>query len=903
MKKSVVIPIIILFFSIINSVGAEQQVSTIDITFGYTKSTKSYRIYESDISVDIPDGISKILSSTMYIYGDFQPSTSIYLMINDKPCNPSYWTTPNDYVYDYKVKFDCRNVLSKDKSGKYKIKFMSTKDAYNIFGGILITYFDKEDYVVKLKGTEYKSGQPAKIFLQLLDENERPISNSDCFVTILSPDNSIYKYKQLMYYVDEGIYVYDTTAPYVGGNYPLSAFCLIPNVTVMELSAYDDFECGGWNCGSGWNSDWYHGGGANIQGVSAYEGNYGMNLKGSNPYANRLFYSNLTSVSISFYARAGSFETGEYVRFYFCDADNNCTIEEEWVNGEDDNVWRHYTYTFHNDTRNLNGLLSINFTGVLSSSYDWLHIDNISITLIGNVTTNITEYKIVRGSGEMHITPDDKLPIIVETKIDKFTDKYFDGNEYEYEEGLITYNITIISQYVSDNYTAEFSFETPYKVGCTALEEFQKWNGSEWVDDISSIVGKEQGSLLENCRFTIMTTIDSGDVQRWRMNLDNYQKWEVEWTKDFLEDLKPRFEEYCHGIGGNYTYDVPITKNMTISDDKIINLCHRVFDDYYWFETTYNESINATPEVYESYLQEINFYREEIYKRFEVLGIGYATPKLVWNETNRTLTDYNMTGIIDLILSLNDTINSRYDDISDMITSTNITIHNTIENVNETLYTLSHNMNSSIFSKLYSIQDELSEINNNLTEIYSYIGDANYTIMNKLYSLQYEISSLNSTINEINISINNNIDELSDEITDILLNITNATINITLSQEELLTTMIGLWGDRIGRQTAYMSFTGFFPLSYQNDVHYYCKDNETLVSERYITRFVSGAINKTFTISEIDEIKCTYGCANNMCVVSTYDTIIMILVLFVIAFFIYYFAFRKHFVSGFIGEE
>ena len=63
MKKSVVIPIIILFFSIINSVGAEQQVSTIDITFGYTKSTKSYRIYESDISVDIPDGISKILSS------------------------------------------------------------------------------------------------------------------------------------------------------------------------------------------------------------------------------------------------------------------------------------------------------------------------------------------------------------------------------------------------------------------------------------------------------------------------------------------------------------------------------------------------------------------------------------------------------------------------------------------------------------------------------------------------------------------------------------------------------------------------------------------------------------------------------------------------------------------------
>lgn len=212
---------------------------------------------------------------------------------------------------------------------------------------------------------------------------------------------------------------------------------------------------------------------------------------------------------------------------------------------------------------------------------------------------------------------------------------------------------------------------------------------------------------------------------------------------------------------------------------------------------------------------------------------------------------------------------SEWADTIFKINTTTGTINLKLENIT----TLIQNVNSSIHSKLdyyHNITiNKLQEIQNNLTLIYNLIGDVNVTIMNKLYAIQDEISSLNET----------------------LINLPNITLNITLKQEEILDTLIALLGDKNVKQS-YTSFAGFTPaigiggFGGFEEIQYYCKDNQTLVSSELIN--YTGDINKTYF--RITERTCTYGCMNNSCVLPPYTIwATAFFIIIVIFFFFEYF--------------
>jgi len=195
------------------------------------------------------------------------------------------------------------------------------------------------------------------------------------------------------------------------------------------------------------------------------------------------------------------------------------------------------------------------------------------------------------------------------------------------------------------------------------------------------------------------------------------------------------------------------------------------------------------------------------------------------------------------------------------------------------LYNLMLSVNSSINSKLDSLNATMVEnfiaINENLTLIYNLVNASNATIMNKLFLIQDEIASLNQSI------ING------------WMNVTNITANITLSQQEVINTMIALFGQQAkNRNYAYLGIggglTGFLTGGDSGAV-YYCKDNVTLA--QYSVQNITGSLNMTNIYEDLQH--CTYGCVQNACVIPSYMIWLYVLLALLGVFFVYLWVTRE----------
>jgi hypothetical protein len=82
--------------------------------------------------------------------------------------------------------------------------------------------------------------------------------------------------------------------------------------------------------------------------------------------------------------------------------------------------------------------------------------------------------------------------------------------------------------------------------------------------------------------------------------------------------------------------------------DLVTHFCLEAYDDDYWFNTYYNDSLLAdNAGEFASYLQEARYYRSVIYDRYNFLLLGNNTPfmseyyaKKNWEYTPRNLTYY-----------------------------------------------------------------------------------------------------------------------------------------------------------------------------------------------------------------------------------------------------------------------
>jgi hypothetical protein len=232
MRKAIIILAMILL--VVNIVYAEQTVKSIDIPLGHEALTTPNEIIMYNFTVDVPDGITEILSLEFYSTGDYLASTKVYggILVDAIPvlCNPSEWVAPPWNVDNYEINFDCSSLVQAagwtgDPNIPLTFTFMADNFGSNVKPRVRMTYYNQPEPTIIVLGTYYEVGDAAKVIAQLSSEGE-PINNASCYASIYKPDNSYLTQYQIMNRIsDDGLYVYDINAPNTVGVYPIAVAC------------------------------------------------------------------------------------------------------------------------------------------------------------------------------------------------------------------------------------------------------------------------------------------------------------------------------------------------------------------------------------------------------------------------------------------------------------------------------------------------------------------------------------------------------------------------------------------------------------------------------------------------------------------------------------------------------
>ena len=235
------------------------------------------------------------------------------------------------------------------------------------------------------------------------------------------------------------------------------------------------------------------------------------------------------------------------------------------------------------------------------------------------------------------------------------------------------------------------------------------------------------------------------------------------------------------------------------------------------------------------------------------------------NSINSKLAE--IQGNLSEISSKLDCINASLQEVESSVTS-----------VNDTLKLV----NSSIWSKLYSIQDELEWVSNKLLNISSMILNHNSSVMSKLYSMQDEIASVNETVKAHNATVFSKLHSIQSDLENIskyISNVTNITINATVNITQAVDDL-------------YYRIRNFVVAYFSTEVtNVTCIDNSTLREYRVITYKIVDEKGKVeeFNVTKWQDFHCAWGCSNNECRKPpwiAWGIVFGIVVLFIILYFI-----------------
>jgi hypothetical protein len=300
----------------------------------------------------------------------------------------------------------------------------------------------------------------------------------------------------------------------------------------------------------------------------------------------------------------------------------------------------------------VNGVIKLrlaNTAGSYRVFYNWL-----SLTLM----TGGGSIQDLKGSSELHVTSTTGYEFLSTTLCGDYNQNCAlfkqDASILDEPQGIIVENITFTNYYTGTSLSSTYRYETALGVDCTAILQIDRYNGG--VTDITNDVSLSVGTS-ENCIIDIPVNFNS-TVSSFNIVIifDNYLKWEVNYYKDLIKFYNKTISDYCVPIGitNGYSYDVPITVNLTNSNLELI-FCHRALDDIYFFNLNYDESLSvANVGDYESYFSEARFYYPLIRNHYADVkqtlilnktGTNFSIDydrisNSVWNRSSRNLTYY-----------------------------------------------------------------------------------------------------------------------------------------------------------------------------------------------------------------------------------------------------------------------
>jgi hypothetical protein len=388
-----------------------------------------------NVVVAPPDGVSSVVNAMLSFNVQVNGQTQTFsAWVNGQSCrNPTYSiATAFSTTGQLQAYFDCANIIT--KAGNYTVTLLSGVNTGAVSGWLDLTYMNNPPGNVVLHGTEYVPGDTAKMFLQFLDANNNAVNNSECFLTLWYPNDTMILNNSLMSHLnnlEEGIFYKNYNVPNVTGVYPASAKCYRPltfyNI-ILQAVVSDGFESGGWtggigwstcpvgsiNCTNGWDVEDTGPLATIVTNASAgcQSGSYCAKFTGSYGFMERgvSFPDGIHEINFTYWFKFTGFQTNEHFQFFIFDGNWHLidTIGSDVTGGSYTNgVWYRKTYILNESLYEIAGPTLFGwYTSGMPSTSDSVFIDNITIDEIyPNISIgNETEYQILRGSGEIHVS-------------------------------------------------------------------------------------------------------------------------------------------------------------------------------------------------------------------------------------------------------------------------------------------------------------------------------------------------------------------------------------------------------------------------------------------------------------------------------------------------------------------
>ena len=802
----IIIMLTIMSFSVLG-IQPTQQYNKIYLTPFYRESMSANTNYTYTLNINPPDKVSSVTSAIISFNAQINgQSQNFSLWINGQSCNnPSYYvatafsTTGNTQIY-----FDCSNRII--QSGVYNVSLRSSVNTGTVQGWIDLVYMNKPLGSTDIFGTEYIEGDDGTIFLLLKDSEGLPISNATCSLDVYYPNIANASHPEwidngLMLYKEEGLYFYDFTVPLLTGLYMVNAQCSyitnnnyyytlasgnspIRNVStgtyVGDTFVLNDYQ--EWlydQCDSG-----IAGGGG-----KACDSWYQWNISGVN-------------VSRLFVAYLGENSGANIMTMYWYNWTNNSwyvlpntlTFKSTGAGGVPSGVDEYLSNTVP-----LQAIGNGSHTGIVrirlltSSGSTFKQWDNWLTLKTSQYGSAIQELK---GSGEIHVSsaPSGINRFFKIFSCNGFIDgrcAYFtDDAEYDLLEGELEEIINISA--TSTKLSVPITYNTPFSVDCSALYWIKEWNGSSWVDFTDYDLYSQPA--FENCIITLYKDLSSGTTYNFWFKMDNYMKWEVDWTKHISDSVNSSVQYLCNDR--NFTYITPITDVTPTSNDSITDYCYQFMDDQYWINSYYTDSQSVSiAGEYASYVQEMRYYRPILSDRFMFLVLGNNTNMMsnfyvdkVWNHSVRNLTYYEN-------FSIPQTDLTNYSRIGDIVWN--------YSNRNLTYYPLQVDLtNYSRISNLTAQQVWEYAVRNltyypNMTVIVN-VNTTNVTVQNVTVVVQnVSVITQNVTVQNVSVTVDN--------YTIVVQNVSVITQNVTVENVSINTSQLSsdVWSYPVRNLTYY----------------------------------------------------------------------------------------------------
>jgi hypothetical protein len=721
----------------------------------------------------------------------------------------------------------------------------------NLLWNMIREMWYKQNYLYGSKpsmsmfGTDYYVGDYGKVWLQLLDTSGKNVDNAICFLDVYYPFGNKYIERASMNFLDKGIYYYDLMIPDIVGIYPTTALCYYTTTNQIETADSGYINTGINDINSYvqtqtknnvyWKID------ENISG-----GNYRLDF-GEN-FTNISQPALMTEIDIFW---SGKWNGGtDYLTIQIYNFTSSSWIALSNTIPDTGGSRIDITNSIANTNASNSGLLKNNETRIRitdtsgadatksKAQTDYLALNFISLSNPSYIET--------RGSSEMNVKSRSESSVFTrtetlcgeiiyeETSVCGEFVNYNEGSNFTENEILENITVTSLS---SMNYTETYwEYWSPFSQDCTSIYYIKEYNGTGW-EDVTSEAEMHTHPAIENCHIKMPVTLDIGEKREYIILMDNYMKWEVQWTKNVRDVVYSLIYPPCllYAIKNNYTYAVPIMVGTFVNTtDTELNGCHRFLDDIYWIDHYYNLSLDATTvSEYSSYFTEIRWYETALRQHNQLFNSEVSMEHYQFSIASNQS-----------IAAINNSIMGKLDSIQNDLISINQSITGEIRNAN-----------ASIFAKLYAIQGDLSDITDRLINLTSLVEGSNSSVMNKLYVIQSEISGLGSQIDSVNNSImgklynvQGDLDNLLNNLTYQLANITNVTLNIT---GDLSTVANDVWELFFNRGTP--------PLAPSTD--YYCDPTDQNILIKNITyNFIGQKYGGYY--SKAEPIHCAYGCIN-----------------------------------------